>query len=526
MNRFVPVLALAAIYFAAAWLSLALIAIAPGVIAAYWPPAGIALGALLVGGTRLWPAIPVASLAVSAVYRVPAATAALAATSASIEALAGIALFKRFASRNARLEHHREVFAYVFLCAVPSSGLGAALGSAGTGMAMPWWRADLLSLILFTPLILAWHEVFRRRREWSLGAHPARVAEFLAWMAACVFVSLLNFTRVLAIDARVFGGSYSLGILLIGWTLRFGMQAATLGSFLISLISVRGAYFGRGPFLRDLFAGEPLNLQVFLGLNSCAALLLASLVKERESALEQLSEAVRYRDQFISVASHELKTPLTSMILQIQLALESASHISGPKERMEKLLRMVEAQALRLQRLINDLLDVSKLLHRRVTIELEPYDLANLVHEEITRIEPQLKAAGSQVTRRIPGTVYGMWDRVRVGQIVGNLLSNAAKYGQGRPVEIGLRSTDRAILLWVRDQGRGISLADQKRIFERFERTATSLKTPGLGLGLYITRQIVEALGGRIWVISRPGRGSTFFVELPIREQARKATTA
>lgn len=523
-------------YALVAWISLALIPTVPGIMAAFWAPSGISLGVVLLSGLRFACVIPPASLFVSLIHGAPFLASFTMALGNTAEILLAQALFHRWVSPSPRLERHQDVLSFLFLCALPSTAVGAMigfLGSYGAGMVSTeesygifssWWRANFLSLINFTPFLLAWVPPLRSIRTHAHRVSMQRLSEFLVWATICSFASILNFTRFFPLDAQIIGGSYMLGILLIGWTLRFEMLGATLGSVLLSTIAVLGAYYGRGPFLREMLAGAPLNFQVFLALHASAALLFASLMKERQAALDRMREAVQYRDQFISVASHELKTPLTSIILQIELTLRLLKKSAPPNPRAIQQLETATAQSVRLRRLIEDLLDVSKLLHRRVTLEFEPLDLSHLVQDEIARLELQAQAVGCAVTRRIEESIYGLWDRVRIGQVVANLFSNAIKYGCGRPIEIGLKKTGDFVLFWVRDNGQGLAPEDQARIFEKFERAVTASKISGLGLGLYITRQIVEAQGGRIWVTSQVGFGSTFFVELPLRAaEPRKA---
>jgi len=232
---------------------------------------------------------------------------------------------------------------------------------------------------------------------------------------------------------------------------------------------------------------------------------------DRARSYDQAVRAISVRDDFLSVAGHELKTPLTALMLQGQ-SLGRMSSDARIVERAEKLVR----QASRLGKLVDELLDVSRITAGRLRLELEDVDLTTVVVENVGRLTEELARAGSQVRLAVEGELHGHWDRSRIEQVVSNLLSNAIKYGAGKPIDVAAsRAEDRAIVV-VRDRGIGIAAEDQARIFGRFERAVSSRHFGGLGLGLWIVRQIVEAHGGTIAVDSAPGEGAEFRVELPL----------
>ncbi|ADO68078.1 GAF domain-containing sensor histidine kinase [Stigmatella aurantiaca] len=231
-------------------------------------------------------------------------------------------------------------------------------------------------------------------------------------------------------------------------------------------------------------------------------------------------DAVRLRDEFLGIASHELKTPLTPLRLRLQMLqrqVEGASR-SGeplPAERFSEALDVALRQVRKLTDLVDNLLDVSRISAGRMKLELEEVDLAALAAELVSRFTPSAAQLGCVLELHAPAPVLGRWDRLRVEQVVTNLLTNALKYGAGRPVAVRVEGAGERARLTVKDQGIGIAEEDLARIFERFERAVSDRHYGGLGLGLYITRQIVEAFGGTVGVTSRPGMGSTFTLELP-----------
>jgi signal transduction histidine kinase len=253
-----------------------------------------------------------------------------------------------------------------------------------------------------------------------------------------------------------------------------------------------------------------LYLQTFLGVAATTALTVAAAIAER-------SRAVDARDEFLAIASHELRTPLTALLLQIQTGLMKLrrSDLAAGRDEAVTQLESTHRLALRLGKLIGELLEVSRIIWGRFQPEREEVDLATLVHESLARQEQQLQQARCAVSLEVDGPVRGYWDRRRLDQLIDNLIGNAAKYGAGKPIEVRLRGRSEDVLLEVRDHGIGIDPADQARVFERFERAVSRKQFGGFGLGLWISRQIVEAHGGSISLVSAPGEGSTFSVELP-----------
>jgi PAS domain S-box-containing protein len=242
----------------------------------------------------------------------------------------------------------------------------------------------------------------------------------------------------------------------------------------------------------------------------------ATDIDDQKRAEEALQAAVRHRDDFLSVASHELRTPLTSLKLEVanltRMAERNGENIASAK--VVGKAAKIESQADRLQRLINELLDVSRISSGRLELEIEEVDLAQVVLDVASRFQDEATRLGCTMLVTAPDPVVGQWDRSRLEQVVTNLISNALKYGDCKPVEVTAGISDGKARLAVRDHGVGIPEGDQDRIFGRFERAASVRNFGGIGLGLWIVKQIVDALGGSVRVESRVGRGSTFTVEL------------
>ena len=244
-----------------------------------------------------------------------------------------------------------------------------------------------------------------------------------------------------------------------------------------------------------------------------------------EALADDLTRAVRVRDDFLSIAGHELKTPLSALKLQIQsLQLHTGKGLFGETDpRLRERLEKAANHIVRLERLVGELLDVSRISSGRMTLQLEKLDLTALLGDVVDRFGEQLARAGCAISLQSPPRVDGEWDRLRLDQVITNLIGNAIKYGSGKPIEVSVEDQEGLARLTVRDHGIGIPPEDRQRIFGRFERAVSERQYGGLGLGLWITHQIVQAHGGRIALESAPGVGSTFTVELPRRPPEAQA---
>jgi len=275
--------------------------------------------------------------------------------------------------------------------------------------------------------------------------------------------------------------------------------------------SVEGLEAGADDYLVKPFGGRELLARVRSNLQLAR---MRGEVARQEALSASLREAVRARDDFLSVASHELKTPLTSFQLQLELLRKGLG--PAPESRLAERVSSAGRQVQRLASLVEMLLDVSQITTGRLLLNRDRLDLSSLVAEGVDRMREELARAGCSVTLEADGSLVGAYDRQRLEQVVRNLLSNALKYGEGRPIEVALKRAGARVRLSVTDHGIGIARDDHERIFERFERAVSVRHYGGLGLGLWLVRQIVEAHGGSISVTDTPGGGATFRLELPV----------
>ncbi|MBN1204136.1 MAG: PAS domain-containing protein, partial [Myxococcaceae bacterium] len=240
----------------------------------------------------------------------------------------------------------------------------------------------------------------------------------------------------------------------------------------------------------------------------------AALALDNARLYAQAQAAIHLRDDFLSVASHELRTPLTPLKLQLQL-MEQALRKERPTAPLHRMVKVGMRQVERLEQLVSNLLDVSQMTAGRLKLHTEVVDLSEVVGDVAARFGSLLAHSGCRLELDIRRGVTGLWDRARLDQVVVNLLTNAIKFGQGNPIEVEVEADPRTARLRVRDHGIGIPPEHLSRIFGRFERAVTTRSYGGLGLGLYIASQIVDAHGGAIRVASEAGAGAAFTVELP-----------
>ncbi len=250
--------------------------------------------------------------------------------------------------------------------------------------------------------------------------------------------------------------------------------------------------------------------------------------EEQTRAYREAAAAVQARDEFLSVASHELRTPLSSLMLLVDMLLMSKRDGAddtlpdGLRPKLESASRQVR----RLSRLVTELLEVSRITTGRMTLERDAFDLTALGRDVVGHLAPEAARAGSALLLDAPSPVIGTWDRFRLEQVITNLLTNAIKFGQAKPIELAISTEGDAARLTVRDRGIGISADDTARIFGRFERAVPVRAYGGMGLGLFIARQVVDEHGGSIAVHSEPGRGSLFTVTLPLEPPRREEACA
>lgn len=233
----------------------------------------------------------------------------------------------------------------------------------------------------------------------------------------------------------------------------------------------------------------------------------------------KLQEAIQIRDEFLSIASHELKTPLTPLKMQTQIIrkrVNEGTFKDLDDTKIHKIINVLESSVNRLTDLIENLLDVSRINLERMVIRKEEINLKIVFERLFERYKSSIEMNKTKVYLSIEEDIVGHFDELRIEQVFLNLLMNALKYGEQKPIEINVKKVDYCVLIEFRDQGTGIAEDYHQKIFQRYERLDIHKNVSGLGLGLYITKEIIEAHEGSITVESQLGKGSIFRIQLPL----------
>jgi signal transduction histidine kinase len=237
---------------------------------------------------------------------------------------------------------------------------------------------------------------------------------------------------------------------------------------------------------------------------------------DKDRVVEELRAAVRARDEFVAIAAHELRNPITPILIQVGLLHAAASDPNRCRpELIAPRVEWLEAAIQEFVRRATVLLDVSRIASGNVRVDLADVDLSALVDRVISRTTLAAQRARCRLHEEVQEGVIGVWDPLALEQVTENLLTNAIKFGAGKPVTVILCADEQTARLIVRDQGIGISEEDRTRIFQRFERAVTQREHGGFGIGLWLANQLITAMAGTIGVESAPGQGTSFTVTLP-----------
>ena len=544
------ILLLAAAYFAAAKISLS-VAIPPGYASPVWPPSGIALAALLLGGNRLWPGVWIGSLAANLTIEGRILVALVIATGSALQAFAVATLVRRYLGVPKHFERVREVLAFVGLAAggaiiAPTVALLplAAIYPLDAGDLAwtwwTWWQGDASGMLLFAPLILSWT---------APGMHwTARRA-----LEAMLFMALLFAAMELVFSAD-FGRSFVLLPFIVWAAFRFGQREVTTVSAILCATALWYTLRSEsGPF-----AGLPLNetlllLLVFVSTVVVTGLVLCAVLSQLRAAMEALrgrqvrteralsereAELVRAKEaaekaseaksQFLANMSHELRTPLNSLLILARLLADNGGGNLTPKQ--VQFAQTIHDSGIDLLVLINDILDLAKIESG------EAATMLNVSAAPLADLRGELERGFRQLARQKglafeiaiePGVPESLrTDATRLKQILKNLLANAFKFTQQGSVRLVIApAAPRSVAFSVIDTGIGIPAEKQEVIFEAFRQAdgTTSRQYGGTGLGLSISRELAQLLGGQLQLSSVPGEGSTFTLLLPLVDERATA---
>lgn len=585
-----------------------------------WPPTGVALAILLLGGLRVWPAVTIGTT-VSDIWLLdlaPASVPFVVLAGVLYPAVAAIMLCRYFGFRTS-MDRVRDVLALLLVATVVGAATATiSVGGSrwvGDGAPMSFWGAwvtwlagGMMGIIVFSPLILTWAQ----RTPFDL--RPRRMLEALIVYASLVVASLADFCGVLW---RAGGGPtlYLIFPFVIWAALRFGPRGSALAHLIASCIAILATVNGLGPFIRDTLFKSLIDLHSFTLVIVMTSLLLAATTAEREhsraiaehsarqltSVVSSISDGIlvadaeehlvlanpaqsklvgmeetltsllrqslqgetladvrrtlrdtrsgrdlfvdissapildagrvvgavsvsrnvterveieRMLDEFFTVAAHELKTPLTVQKAAVQSLARLRPWDAAARSRIDS----IERGADRMNRVVEDMLDVSQLAAGSLRVRVETVDLSHLIQAYVDEFAKRSPGHAFVVTA--PDSLMVEADAFRIEQVLRNLLDNAAKYSPtASAVEIAVAAEAGSAVVTVRDYGIGIPTGREGRVFERFYRAHEG--TPhehcgGLGIGLYLSRSIIERLGGTMSFVSEPGRGSAFSFRLPL----------
>ena len=543
-GRLLAWLVFAVIYFISGRLGLELAIVSP-FATAVWPPTGIAIATLLLLGNGLWPGILLGTFLINATTGGFPIIAAGIATGNTLEALAAAYLVNTFANGRRAFERPQDVVKFVVLAALLSTTISASIGVTTivvTGAAtwsdagpiwLTWWLGDAAGVLIVAPLLVVWGT------NLALSWQRSRVAEGAALLLTLALTSLAMFGGFLSWPLK---HSDILVVPVLIWAgYRLGPRGAATVIFLLSGIAIWGTLHGYGPFVVETPNASLLEAQVFLGVMAVMTLVLAAAVLDRERAEERIRHAERHareveeqraneaeasRDQlreFVGMVVHDLRNPLTVALGYTEFAKQKVA--DAEVRGSERALTRIESSLKSMRRLVGDLLDAIRIGGGRFVVSRRETDLGELVREAAE--EQRTLAAEHRFVVEGLEHLTGAWDTDRLKQVVVNLLSNASKYSSaGTEVRVRVQAKDSSALLSVTDEGIGIPADQLTQLFQPFARLGRDREATGTGLGLYITKGIVEAHGGRIWVQSIVGQGSTFFVELPCQPNEEAAPGA
>jgi signal transduction histidine kinase/CheY-like chemotaxis protein len=505
-----------------------------------WPPAGIALAGIALGGYTLWPAIFLASIVNSLLNaNSPPLLALIVAAGNALQALFGVWLLRKLAFETL-FDRVRDAFAMALVAFVASTvvptfrviGLFLTGTVPATGYSeawSSWWTGEILSIIVLSPVLIRWISRPRFRRT------P------LEWFEIAVAFGLL-FICDLILFWTPYSEFHSIPVVYIilaplTWiALRIGPRGITFALLLNSILALAGIASGYSSLTSSdattggrLFQGE-----VFIIIITLIYLALCAIVEERKQTSKALQEHVgrledvvakiskedEAKSRFIATLAHELRNPLAPLLSSLELM-----HLTSPTEDEAKTLVAQMTQNVKTMRhLLDDLLDISRISRNKLTLQKEHVDLHSIVNNSLRTVTSTITDRGHSLSTSLPAeAVLLEADPVRLEQIIVNLLNNSAKYTEpGGRIVLSIDVHGDTVTIRVKDNGIGIPSEMMDRIFEPFLQIENdSRKVSGLGIGLSLTKNLVEMHGGSIKAMSDgAGYGSEFIVELPFTNLA------
>jgi len=521
------VVILTVLYFIAGKLSLQL-AFLHASASPVWPPAGIALAALLVLGYRVWPAIFIGAFLVNLTTAGNVFTSGGIAAGNTLEALAGAWLVHRFAGGDQVFDRAQGVFKFA-LAVVLSTLIAPTLGVTSLALAgfapwtnygpiwMTWWLGDMTGDLIVTPLLVLWYVAPTRR--WDRAA----IAEVALLFLLLFVLGQLVFGGWLPISAKDYPIAFICGPIVVWTAFRFTPRETATGLFILSALAIWGTLRGFGPFVSESGNQSLVMLQASTAILIITAMALAAGMAERrraEAAIEQqratIEAANRTKDNFLAMLSHELRTPLTPVLA----ALDALKTESTAPEELKATLAMMRRNIELESQLIDDLLDLTRITKDKLQLQFESVDAHQAISNAAEMCAAEASAKKIQVLFDLQATDFHvMADPAKFQQIIWNLTKNAIKFtGENGALTItSANHLPNILTIGVTDTGIGIEPEIMERIFNPFEQGDRSFQRRfgGLGLGLTISKSLAQAHGASLVAKSEGrGRGATFLLTM------------
>ena len=503
-----------------------------------WPPTAVALVALFFWGYDMWPAVAFAVFIANVWIGVPFGVVCFFVAGNTLEALVGVYALRNIVQLNPLFERIGDSLGLIVTGAAVSvisasfGVIGLVFGktialSAAPETWLAWWFGDTLAAIVLAPFFFRWlaKPFFTRTRRKILEETAAFVllgiAESLAFFDPIPQLQQIPLTYLF--------------IPLLWISLRTGMRGITLANVATALFVLSGILSGHSAFASGISTNILFVGQIFVATISIVFFVFTATVEERRAAerllqahvgtLENVVEKISSEDQaksdFLAILAHELRNPLAPIVSALELI-----KINGIRPENVKLFEIIDSQVHTIERLLDDLLDTTRILHKKFKLQKEPMELQSVLHHSFETVRPFIKARKHTLSFSMPEEAVWLFaDPIRISQIFVNVLYNAAKYtpAKGKIAVMCRQQGSSKIQVEIADSGVGIEPELFKKIFEPFVQASESPSEigTGLGLGLALTKQLVELHNGSISVASEgKDKGSAFTITLPILETA------
>lgn len=541
VKPYIPIVVLCALYFLSGRLGLSFHAV-NGFATFVWPPTGVALAALLLYGNRLWPGITLGAFLVNISIGAAPLTALDIAIGNTLEIVLAVYLLKNYGVFDVKFSRMRDSVVFVLFAAILAPFVSATVGVSSlliNGVTfsqsvsltwVAWWMGDALGMLVFGPLLLVWLQPLPAITKMS------RVLEALGLALLTVALDYFVFWNPFP-SLHQYPFLYAVFIPLSWAALRFGIRGKTLAIFITSAIAIAAVVNGHNALDQQSTEQSLLFLQIYIGTTAAMFLLFGSIVEERRKTAEELKAHIKKlqdafnkiefedeaKKEFLALLAHELRNPLAPVLSGLEI-IRHQQDLSADTKRMARTMR---EQIRTMIRLVDDLLDISRISQKKLKLQKELVELHRIVKNSVKTAEPMIKKAEQKFVLTLPeASLWFEADPVRLEQVIVNVLTNASKYtAPGGHINCKATLKESTLTLSIRDNGVGIPPDMLERIFEPFLQVERTKKQgSGIGVGLSLTRYLVEMHGGSILAHSDgEGKGSEFVITLPLKVRAAPA---